>query len=373
MKCGQVREKLSCYLDGVMDEATLEAVEAHLMRCADCRKELEALRVTVSLTSCIGDVESPACLASVIKETIEQETAGSCAPYLAMFSEYIDGELSAKDKSDLEAHITICGSCEHELKIVKATVASVALAREIDPPAALRDRIAAATTGKRKIAALRHLRYLGRIFQNRRAVWAAGATAATVVLAAWILIPVGTKQKTTAKAVIPPLQVIARNSEGHTVVEASEPAVKLIETKAAPVQYNVTARELGEPADVHGIKSLSVRPSTKSGELVNKNPKLREGPVVIHSATTIASGSTDGNKSSFAATGVLIADAAKHDQDLAASPSDKQSTFTKIARRSAARAGNVSGYFEGMKLQSDQQNRQQAGDRLRVDVISAKF
>ncbi|HUX88107.1 MAG TPA: zf-HC2 domain-containing protein [Chloroflexota bacterium] len=42
-----VHEMLSEYLDGQLDEATRQRVEAHLVTCADCRADYETLRQTV--------------------------------------------------------------------------------------------------------------------------------------------------------------------------------------------------------------------------------------------------------------------------------------------------------------------------------------
>ena len=70
MECGQVQEKLSCYLDGVLDEATLEAIEAHLEVCEACRAELTALETVVGLTSDLSDVAPPAYLSFAIKDAI---------------------------------------------------------------------------------------------------------------------------------------------------------------------------------------------------------------------------------------------------------------------------------------------------------------
>ena len=44
MKCEQVSELLSAYIDEMTSEKETKALEAHLAQCADCRQELDDYR-----------------------------------------------------------------------------------------------------------------------------------------------------------------------------------------------------------------------------------------------------------------------------------------------------------------------------------------
>ncbi|MHC4777748.1 MAG: anti-sigma factor family protein [Planctomycetota bacterium] len=49
MKCEGIRERLTAYLDGELDETGAREMENHVGTCAGCSAELEGLRETVAL------------------------------------------------------------------------------------------------------------------------------------------------------------------------------------------------------------------------------------------------------------------------------------------------------------------------------------
>jgi len=59
MSCQETRELLSAWLDEALDVRERAAVDAHLAGCADCRRELEGLRSTVSLLSRVEPARAP--------------------------------------------------------------------------------------------------------------------------------------------------------------------------------------------------------------------------------------------------------------------------------------------------------------------------
>ena len=60
MECEGIKESLSAFLDGELTEEESSAVRAHLERCADCRKEIEAFRKMSALYRDLEDPEPPA-------------------------------------------------------------------------------------------------------------------------------------------------------------------------------------------------------------------------------------------------------------------------------------------------------------------------
>jgi len=55
--CRQIKEQLSAYLDGELDEGQRHAVAAHLQTCPACRRELELL---TALDGALGSLTAPA-------------------------------------------------------------------------------------------------------------------------------------------------------------------------------------------------------------------------------------------------------------------------------------------------------------------------
>jgi len=60
MECEGIKELLSAFLDGELTEEESSAVRAHLERCPDCRKEIEAFRKVSALYRDLEDPEPPA-------------------------------------------------------------------------------------------------------------------------------------------------------------------------------------------------------------------------------------------------------------------------------------------------------------------------
>jgi len=60
MTCHDVRAQLSALLDEALNQPERSALEAHLVTCVDCRRELEELRGTVALLGRLGPVHAPA-------------------------------------------------------------------------------------------------------------------------------------------------------------------------------------------------------------------------------------------------------------------------------------------------------------------------
>lgn len=59
MQCNEIKEMLSAYIDGVLDEQETSEVEKHIRTCSLCYQELTALRETVKLLNSLGEVTPP--------------------------------------------------------------------------------------------------------------------------------------------------------------------------------------------------------------------------------------------------------------------------------------------------------------------------
>lgn len=77
MQCNDIQEMLSAYIDGVLDENEVSAVEDHIRICSFCSQELTALRETVKLLNSLGEVSPPGEFRSRLMQRLEAVPAES--------------------------------------------------------------------------------------------------------------------------------------------------------------------------------------------------------------------------------------------------------------------------------------------------------
>ena len=75
MRCEDIAQQLSDYLDGALDQDATSTLEHHLSTCEACRDELEAVRQTIALLNAIDEVAPPADLLDRVHAQIEEEDA----------------------------------------------------------------------------------------------------------------------------------------------------------------------------------------------------------------------------------------------------------------------------------------------------------
>lgn len=194
MQCAQVVELLSSYIDGVLDEQTLERIESHLEACAECRRQLASLRALVVATSEIEPAEPPTRLRSEILAAVgaARQSVRQCAKVSDLLSAYIDGEVSGREQALVAEHLRVCEDCAAEhAALVELT--SIALASEtLTPPRDLRERIAAAvaaepTPSASLLTRVRDLVGSWREWKPATAHWAGGAVAAGALAVAVVV------------------------------------------------------------------------------------------------------------------------------------------------------------------------------------------
>ena len=187
MKCSEIRERLSAYIDAELDERTLEEIEVHLSGCEQCRDELAALRMLVSCAGDIEEVESPVDLKQRIFEAVEETPAmaHACSEIRELLSAYVDGELIGEQAASVSAHVNECKECAKELHALQTIAGSARSLESVNPPANIRSRIAAATRESR--SSVGFLEWLRGAISVRPARWAAGAAAAGVLAAAVLI------------------------------------------------------------------------------------------------------------------------------------------------------------------------------------------
>jgi hypothetical protein len=71
MDCGEIKERLSAYVDDILDAESRAIVEAHLSTCKDCQQELVSLKALVSELGSLESVEPPKDFLDQLHERIE--------------------------------------------------------------------------------------------------------------------------------------------------------------------------------------------------------------------------------------------------------------------------------------------------------------
>lgn len=81
---------------------------------------------------------------------------GICARIGDQLSAYLDGELSADEAAEVEAHLALCPDCARLCTALRGLRADIAAAR-LEPPAALHDRIMARVRRENRVRRLRRI------------------------------------------------------------------------------------------------------------------------------------------------------------------------------------------------------------------------
>lgn len=187
MRCCKVRERLSPYIDGELDERSAAEIASHVAECAECARELTAMQSLAVAAREIAFVEPSADIARRIREAVaaEQRSGIGCSATLELASAYIDGELSPADSSRVESHTAVCGRCETELRAMAAIAQAASEIEPVEPPVDLRARIAAGVDAARSRSPLDRI---AAALRSPGAVrWAAGAAASAVIVVAVII------------------------------------------------------------------------------------------------------------------------------------------------------------------------------------------
>jgi len=80
MKCGDVRELFSPYLDGQVSGVEMHALSRHLEECVRCTREYAALQRTQQLLAGLGPKKAPADLALKLRVAVSQRVAEAKRP-----------------------------------------------------------------------------------------------------------------------------------------------------------------------------------------------------------------------------------------------------------------------------------------------------
>lgn len=74
MKCGDIKERLSEYVDDILDPETRVLVDEHLSACKDCQHTLASLKAVVSELGALDSVEPPEDFLNQLHERMEKRS-----------------------------------------------------------------------------------------------------------------------------------------------------------------------------------------------------------------------------------------------------------------------------------------------------------
>ncbi len=243
MNCNWIRERLSVFVDGMLDESTFEAVESHIQECPSCAAELELLKKMIAATAEIEEIEPPADLHLSIKQAVSAAAREECERVEMLLSGFADGVLDEEETLFVQKHLAECLDCSYQLSALTGTMDLVRSAEEVNPPQNLRTRIYAAIKSLSEQGAFeRAISVLS--VPNLRWVAASAAALAVLTLAITPFFK-GPDENTTAKKPVPIIveeKPMPQTVDVDKLATAPEPATTFNQnepTKAVTVASSV--------------------------------------------------------------------------------------------------------------------------------------
>ena len=149
MLCADFEERLSDYLDGLLDADTHRLFAEHTLRCPVCHETLSQVKNSIqTCRTAYVPPATPELEARILLRTMP-ETAMSCDEFEEFLTDYLDGFLPAPLFHRWERHAALC---EHCTRLPGEVVRSIGAwytykGEELAVPVGLNQRIMAATLG----------------------------------------------------------------------------------------------------------------------------------------------------------------------------------------------------------------------------------
>lgn len=157
MLCTDFEDRLSDYLDGLLDSETHRLFAAHALRCPICHETLSLVKNTVEACQNAYVPPPSAELTARILNSTMPETAMTCEEFELFLTDYLDGFLPASLYHRWERHAALCEQCTALPGQVVRTIGACYTykSEELPLPAGLNERILEATLGTTSIKELR--------------------------------------------------------------------------------------------------------------------------------------------------------------------------------------------------------------------------
>lgn len=149
MLCNEFENRLTDYLDGILQPEVNRAFAEHALRCPVCHDTLGAVKSAMQACQSAGTLDAPRDLEARILLSTMPETAMSCEDFEERLTDYLDGFLPAPLYHRWERHSILCATCtELPGEVVRSIGACYTYIGEERPlPAGLNERILLATLG----------------------------------------------------------------------------------------------------------------------------------------------------------------------------------------------------------------------------------
>ncbi|MCW8985514.1 MAG: zf-HC2 domain-containing protein [Thermoanaerobaculales bacterium] len=102
--CTDVRDLLSLYLEGELEEEQVVTVREHLAECEDCAGILETVESIIDSGSALDELDPPDHLLSDL-------ASSPCTRWLGLLFQAVDREISQHNLERLLTHLEACPSC----------------------------------------------------------------------------------------------------------------------------------------------------------------------------------------------------------------------------------------------------------------------
>lgn len=149
MLCADFENRLSDYLDGLLDAETHRLFAGHALRCPVCHETLSQVKNAVQACQSAYVPPPSAELEARILSRTMPETAMSCEEFEQFLTDYLDGFLPASLFHRWERHAALCEQCTELPGQVVRTIGACYTYKgeELLVPAGLNERILEATLG----------------------------------------------------------------------------------------------------------------------------------------------------------------------------------------------------------------------------------
>jgi hypothetical protein len=151
MLCNDFEDRMTDYLDGVLEPEMHKAFAEHALRCPVCHETLSEVKNTMQSCRAANGLETPKELEARILLSTMPETAMTCEDFEEFLTDYLDGFLPASLYHRWERHAVLCARCtELPGEVVRAIGTCYIYVGEEKPlPTGLHERILLATSGSR--------------------------------------------------------------------------------------------------------------------------------------------------------------------------------------------------------------------------------
>ncbi len=104
LSCTDVRDLLSLYLDGELEDEKARAVRDHLADCSECTELAETMELITGAGAVLAGLEPPEHLAGDLQ-------ASPCRRWMGLLFQAVDREISQHNLERLLTHLEACPSC----------------------------------------------------------------------------------------------------------------------------------------------------------------------------------------------------------------------------------------------------------------------